>query len=298
MERPILNLRRILIPTDFSDISLDALEYGKVIARQAGSEEIILFHAVESFEYSSAITIEGQQAITEALQKGIQEKLEEIQKERLAGFKSRLIVQPGRLYRVLEKVIAEEGVGLVIMGTHGASSLIESPQRFFLGSNAYRTVMAAPCPVITIRERKDPIQFKNVVLPLDVTKETTQKVGIAIQWAKLFGSTIHAISVTSFLDEYLHDIYRLEWVLNQVVQEIREHGISVVTHVLRYERVANAVIEYARSVDADLIIIMTRQERRWNEMFVGSAARTVIERSPIPVMSVRPLPPALTKEEG
>ena len=289
--RPVLNLDRILVPTDFSDISLAAIDYGREIARRAGAREVILFHAIEGYEYNVALG--GEKTISEAIKKGITDKLEEIRREKLGEVPSRVLVTEGKFYRTLEKVVVDEGIGLIVMGTHGASSVFESPSRYFLGSNAYRVVYAIPCPVITIRKPKETIDFKTVVLPLDVTKETTQKVGIAIQWAKIFGSTIHAISVTSFTDEYFHDLYRLEWVLKQVVREIEDEGINVVTHVLRFSRVAHAVIQYAESVNADLIMIMTRQERKWNELFLGSAARTVIERSSVPVMSIKPLPPEM-----
>ncbi len=286
-----IDLKKLLVPIDFSPFSLAAADYARYIATHTGSK-VYLIHVIETYKEHIALDLPVEIDLEDVVRQAVEKKLNEIVEEYFKphGIETELILARGKIYRAIEKAIVDHGIGLVVMGTRGASvSFVEEPARAVLGSNAYRVVRTAPCPVMTIPRKKEPVQFKKIVLPLDVTKETTQKVGVAIRLAKLFGATIHAISVSSILDEYLHDTTRLRWLLEKVAEEIQQAGVPVVTHVLRHERVSKSVIDYAVSVDADLIIIMVRQERRWNEMIIGSTARSVIENSPIPVLSLKPV---------
>ena len=65
------------------------------------------------------------------------------------------------------------------MGTHGASGF----EKLWVGSNAYRVASAAPCPVITIRETFEKETFSRILVPLDNSKETRQKIPMAIFFA-------------------------------------------------------------------------------------------------------------------
>ncbi len=290
---PNLDLSSILVPIDFSEFSLAALEFARLFAEKAQSK-VYLIHVIETYEYNVAIDLPIEIDIKQVIREGIEKKLSEVAEQYLKPFniEYETIIAEGKIYKAIEKTVIDKGIGLVVMGTRGASvSFVEDPGRYVLGSNAYRVVRTAPCPVITLSKRKEPLQIKKIVLPLDVTKETTQKVGIAIQLAKLFNATIHAISVSSLWDEYLHDISRLKWLLDRVAEEIKREGIPVVTHMLRHDKVSKSVVEYADSADADLILIMVRQERKWNEMIIGSTARAVIENATVPVMSIKPVKP-------
>ena len=54
------------------------------------------------------------------------------------------------------------------------------------------------------------------------------------------------------------------------------------------DKLSNAVISYAKKNNADLIMIMTQQEKEFKEFFIGSQAREVINNSEIPVLSIQP----------
>ncbi len=280
------NLKKILVPTDFSDHSLSALHYAAAMAKHSDAE-IILLHVMES--YAENVALNHAINVTDAIKKAVNAKLQEIKTENmdLWGIKVSVRLEKGKIYKVITEVLEEEGIDLVVMGTHGSSG-INTLEKFILGSNAYRVIRVAECPVITVRESREEAKFKTIVLPLDTTKETKDKMASAIKIAKVFGATVHVLSISTRWDEWRIGGDKMKAQLEEVSAEIKKSGVPVVTKVLRKEDITESVLDYAKDVKADLLIIMTSAESKLAEFTVGSSARTIITDSTIPVMSIRP----------
>ncbi len=281
-----IKVQKILVPIDFSDISLGALDHAGLIARTTGAS-INILHIMEPIEEYVGVLPDVSK--TDDLESRIRGKLEDVvkQDDQLQGINFNYSIKKGKIHNLINETAKEQQADLIVMGTHGSSG-IGNLGKFILGSNAYRVVHGAGCSVITIREKKDPMQIKEIVLPLDITKETRQKVALAIEWAKQYQARVHVVSVSTLLDEYMMDKSKIKFQLNNVADEIKGAGVEVAMKMITQESIANSVMEYADSVNADLMIIMTRQEAKWNELFVGSSARKVISEANVPVMSVRP----------
>lgn len=280
------NLKKILVPTDFSDNAMGALHYAAAMAKRSDAE-IVLLHVIEDYEQNTNLN----QVINlnETLRKAVADKLLEVKNENmdLWGIKISVRIDNGKIYRRINRLLETEEFDLVVMGTHGSSGF-ESFEKFILGSNAYRIVQMATCPVITIRHAKENTEFKKIVLPLDTTKETKDKVASAIKIAKIFGATIHLVSISTRLEMLTNWKEKLNEQLDEVAWEIQDAGVPVVTEIRKSESVAKSVMDYAEKIDADLLIIMTADETKLSNFAFGSSARTVISESQIPVLSMRP----------
>jgi nucleotide-binding universal stress UspA family protein len=276
-------IKKILVPVDFSEVSLEAVDYAAQVAEKVGAQ-IKLLHVVESYSYNVAM---GEDESTDVIAKGIDQKMKEIKKrDSLKDVKVEAEQKDGKIYQVIHDLAEKEETDLVVMGTHGATGLSDV-RKFVLGTNAYRVVLSVPCPVITISGNQT-VNFDNILLPLDITKTTQQKVGIAIEWAKLFDATIHVVSVSRFIDEFVVSVEKLRLQLRRAAERIKEEGVDCTTHMIRHSNIADSVLDYADEVDAGLIMIMTLQERKWNEFILGSNARTIVSKAKRPVMSIRP----------
>ena len=191
-----LPLKKLLVPIDFSEISLYALDYAAGIAKTTGAE-ITLLHVYDAPELpkNSAFNI------SDLMERGINEKINEIKAKdkNLLGVTLKSKVVSGKIHERIEEVAEEIKADMIVMGTHGSSG-IRKIGKFLLGSTAYRVVNNAPCPIITIKEINKKINFKNIILPIDNSKETMEKVGLAMEWAKAFGSKIHILALTAFFD--------------------------------------------------------------------------------------------------
>jgi nucleotide-binding universal stress UspA family protein len=282
-----LNIKRILVPTDFSEISFGALEYAAFLAKKFNSK-ITLLHVYEMFDQ-----IGNKQQIMsyrELLEKGIEDKMKEIssQNKSLWGVKIETKIVEGKTYKLIEKVAKEVGADLVVMGTHGSSSL-KNVEKFVLGSNAYRTVHESTVPVLTIRKGMKTPDCKNILLPLDVSKHTSEKVDYAVELAKILGAKIHLLAVTEMIDEFVADISKLNELLKETELRLQKEKIPYTNKMFRNSTLSKTVFSHAKKMNCDLIMIMSRNDSMFGEFLVPAADRVVIGESEIPVLSLRPL---------
>lgn len=90
------------------------------------------------------------------------------------------------------------------------------------------------------------------------------------------------------MDEFRYNVTEIKNQLDEVAEKVSAAGVKVFTNMLRNDDVADTVIEYSQEINADLVIIMTREESKLNDMVVGSSARKIITESKVPVLSLRP----------
>lgn len=275
--------KNILCPVDFSETSMVKIEQAVYTAKVVDAE-VTLMHVVETYSLNSSIAKEKyeQEGREAAIEKVVNEKLDEI----IAKIKDKHVVIHkkiafGKIYQAIIDVADEINARLIVMGTTGTSRFGK-----ILGTNASRVVRAAKCPVITMRDKSRVFKYKNILLPLDFSKETRQKVRIAIETAHQFGSEIHVMSVMTSTDEF--HVSKLRAQLNVVKQQIKDAGVPFTAKLIKGKKIAETILNYAPVVSADCIFIMTQQEVGFVEMMVGTSAEQVINNAMIPVISVRP----------
>jgi nucleotide-binding universal stress UspA family protein len=145
-ERPMANpqFRRILVTTDFSDGTADALAYAFSIAEENESR-VTLLHVLPD----TAANLSGK--YRDPLIKGVQKELDGfVPAEARTWCDVVTRVETGVPYRVILKTIEDEQIDLLVMNIHGKGML----DRALLGSNAERVVRAALCPVMLIPPMK------------------------------------------------------------------------------------------------------------------------------------------------
>jgi nucleotide-binding universal stress UspA family protein len=151
-------------------------------------------------------------------------------------------------------------------------------------------VKEASCPVVTIKGKHPREGCKNIVLPIDITKESREKVDSAIELGKLYGATIRVISVLFSHDEFV--VNRLTRQMEQVKNFIKKAEVKCTAEMIKTtkgrESLADAIIDYSNKVEADLIMIMTQQEGDITPLFIGSTAQGIINNAETPVMSIVP----------
>jgi nucleotide-binding universal stress UspA family protein len=184
----------------------------------------------------------------------------------------------GKVVNYAKKV----GAGLIVTGTHGASGFRE----FFMGSNSYRIVSEAPCPVLSVNSQQAEPEYKKIVLPIDSSPPSRQKVVHAVDLAKRMGATIYIAELVSNLDPT--EKARLNQKVKQVQEYLEKHGVQHVTKEIKGSNLALLTMNFAAAVDADLIVMMTEQEPNVSGLFMGPFAQQVVNHSNIPVMSIRP----------
>jgi universal stress protein A len=152
-----LKLKRILVPTDFSDCARKALQYALPMARQFGAE-IVLVHVVQvSYFPGGELGAIDYALLEKELREGGQKQLEEwIRREIGEDIPSRMLLLSGQPVREIAETARKEEVDLIILSTHGRTGF----KHLLLGSTAENVVRYAPCPVLVVRENEH--EFVNV----------------------------------------------------------------------------------------------------------------------------------------
>ena len=271
-------MKQIIVAIDFSKTSLNALAYGIHLASRAGanlqmvwvdnttSEEVV-FEGFAHEERNEKVTLlkELQDANAKKLKKG---KLD---------YKTR----KGKVYIEIAQQAKAVNADLIIAGTHGVSGFEE----FWIGSNAYRIVTHAPCPVITLRHDCVVEDVTKIVIPIDSSQETRQKIPVASQVAQLFNSEIHVLSLYSTSLKSVQK--RVDNYAKQVIDYLKERDVRYVPEIKESDNITRSTIDYAETVGANLIAIMTEQETTTANIFLGPYAQQMVNHSPIPVLSMR-----------
>jgi nucleotide-binding universal stress UspA family protein len=282
----ISSTNKILVPIDFSEQSLIALEQSYNLAREYNAE-ITLLHVIEESGMLAKFFSNEQH---DDLKKKIQEQLDKlaINESKKAKLKINTLIARGAVYEKINEIAELINATMVIMGTNGEQGL----KKRFIGSNALRVVRESRIPVITIKGKHHRKGCKNIVLPLDLSKETREKVNKAIELSKVFGgATIRVVSVLFTTDEFV--VNRITRQLGQVKTFLEKENIECTAEIIKgikgEETLAQNILEYAHKVEGDLIMIMTQQEIDFTQYFIGSSAQEIINHSKIPVLSIRPV---------
>ena len=277
---------KILVPVGFSEQSLAALKQACLIAKIKKSEVIVL-SVIEEQSKISGLLIDNP---FEEIRNKVKDKLDEISEMHSSKFSVKVdsMVASGKIYEQIVEVSSMINANLIVMGTNGSPKGVIKK---FIGSNAERVVRLSNIPVITIKENTSTENFDNIILPLDLGKETKEKVTFAIEYARYWNSTIRIVSV--FLKDNTNEKNILIKNLNQVSNFISNAGVKCTSELIEGEKkqsLGDFVINYEKKFDSDLIIIMTKKEELALSNNLSVTARYIIHNSKIPVMSIKPKP--------
>jgi nucleotide-binding universal stress UspA family protein len=185
----------------------------------------------------------------------------------------------GKIFKEVTNLAEKYDDALIVLSTHGESGFDE----LFIGGNAYKITSHSKTPVITVRRSNIPSNIDKIVLPLDITFQTREKVPYTVRLAKIFNSEIHLLTVRrSNLKSIEKKLHRY---VEQVAAYIKDQRIPYTVEHLQGENLTDITLDYARSVNADLISIMTEQEKSISNCLLGSYAHQMINKAFIPVLS-------------
>jgi len=147
-----LNLKKILVPIDFSDASHKALKFAIPFAEQFGAS-ITLLHIVEHYSYPKHAPFEMEHTrLLETVRERSKKKLNALYPKLVgaSGIKVKTLVREGRSFEEINKLAKQMNADLIIMATHGRTGI----KHVILGSTTERVVRHATCPVLTVRDGK------------------------------------------------------------------------------------------------------------------------------------------------
>lgn len=228
---------KILVPTDFTKVADCAMNHAVTLARHVGAE-VYLLHVVPK-----------QNEVEDARQKL------DLEVDRAKQWDPKVpvhkLVRVGSIFEDIGDAAAEIDASLILMGTHGMRGM-----QFLTGSRALRVITASQVPFIVVQERMiKEGGYDSILVPLDLHKETRQKLTLVAAMAKTFDSKVHLL-VPKEEDEFLHKqlVNHIKFAKNYLSERGIAHDATIADE--DSGDFVKAVIKHAVRVDADLITIM------------------------------------------
>lgn len=239
-----------MVPVDFSEYSIEAIETAMGLANRLGSDLRLVYVQPKAGQYAKGLEEHVD------LDDRPQGKLDKL----IEQYKQQYAVSSGRFdYKILEGNVAEELINvakydktdIIVTASHGVSGLSEN----WIGGNAYKVICNATCPVLVIRHGMSfDKQFRHMLITVDVNKSSRRKMPQAAGAAKLFGASVIVVGLQQTTIEWI--FRRISTAVKQVVSYLKDKGVSVeATATLKGEDYQAQLFEVAKTKKADMIIV-------------------------------------------
>jgi len=268
-------MKKILMAMDFSESSLNAFQHGISIAQKFNSEITLLWN--ETKDSVLNLAVDKKVSIKEAAEKKLKETVE---KFRDKNIEFKYIITKGTTYKEVIKASQNIDADLIITGNHGTHGV----RRFFMGDNANKIIALAKCPVLTIQLHRNIAQdLKKIVIAIDSTLETRQKLPITMEFALRFGAEVHVVGIyTSSVGSIK---MKVDSYVKQTLASLKTKGIPSKVHFVNTSNISKSIINYSKQVQANLIITMVDTEFFTSDVFLGKQGQQLVNQSSIPVLS-------------
>ena len=300
----MLNIRKILFPTDFSDCSKQALRHAVKLA-QEHQAELHLMHAIvlhDDDPHNPAYHLPDPSKIRSIL--------EELATERMGAWSGirrspnwsskqvhRRDVSPAP---PIVEYAQDEDIDLIVMGTHGRRGV----RKALLGSVTAEVIRLAPCSVLTVRGKGEQVSIHDmarVLVPVDFSDPGKKALAIACDMASTYGAELQLVHV---LHEVLHPAFynmgatrisdlqpdilqNAESALRELVEENDSgQGVGVECHALEGHP-GREIIRFSIDHGSDLIVMATQGLTGIKHFFLGSTAERVMAGAECPVLVVK-----------
>ena len=279
---------KIIVAYDFQDLSDAALKQAYDLARFVNSgillvlvinDDLMMLSDVFNNEHADNM----KKKITNVMEKEIASRLQTVADKASAesGVPVGYRIETGKIYDKILEIAIENNARFIVMGRTSKES---SKGKF--GSNAMRVVEKATCPVITIPSVKCDKTFKNIVLPIDLTKQTREEVFNAISFGLFFDATIHLVSV--IMGGISARKSRIFKKMQGMKKTIEENGVKCTDKLYKKSHLAihEVILEYCKDIHADALMVMTHQEISTSDKYIGAVAHQIINESPVSIISL------------
>lgn len=299
----MLQLQKILFPTDFSKCAEQALAHAVFLAEKYGAE-IHVLHVITIFEDQPSV-VSNEIAETKEMVRKLEDIAEKQLNKLLDSHSSNDIKIITEIKRGLSaapailEYVSDKQIDLIVMGTHGRRGL----GHLLLGSAAEEVVRLAPCPVFTIRELKEPkpvMHVNNILVPVDFSNYSEKALAYASEIAQSYNAQLQLLHI---IEETMHPAFsvtgkssifdlvpgikddskkRTEKMLNKFVSDKVKSKVFI-----QGGRAANDIIKFAKENSTDLIVIATHGLTGLEHMLLGSVTEKVVRMSHCPVFTVK-----------
>jgi len=256
----------ILVPWDFSQVAENALEHAIDFHKKTG-DNIALVHVVKRKKEIETATKKLESILSETKTKH--------------GVELGVFVREGSIFTAISDIVEEVNANLVVMGTHGMKGMQK-----FTGSWALKVITGSKAPFVVVQD--SPVgELTNIVFPVDFKREQKQKLTWAGFLVNHFKTKVHIVYQGS-TDSRIKAKTRSNLIFSR--NYLAERGGEFEIKELEgKDNLADEAIDYAKSINAGMIVIMTTKNISFQDYVLGADEQQLIaNKEKIPVMCINP----------
>lgn len=254
-----------VVPHDFTPVADNALNHAIATAKIVNAR-IYVMHVVPKHK-----DIEG-----------AEKKLKAIIEKRSESIELIPSVRVGNIFDDIGDFASEHHAELIFMGTHGVTGWQK-----LAGSKALKVITHSDVPFVVVQESEiGTTGYDSIVVPLDLNKETKQKLGYVANIAKYFNSRVHVV-----IPDETDDLFRRQIKVNiKFAQKFfTEKNISFDISFINPKSYEKEVLKYAEANNADLIAIMNLNKGNMLSSLTSKAEEYLLtNEANIPILILNP----------
>ncbi len=278
-------MKKILVPVDFSANAKHALRTAATIAARYHAWLEVL-HVNTAIAYAPALPEYpgiGTYDMTDYYDSVADEframKKELLEDPAFENMKIETRVEEGLLFSTVRKVCEEDSVGLIVIGTKGATGAVE----FFVGSNTEKVIRTAPCPVLAIPENSGSFNLRTVVLPTTLDEDQFPVFMQLASWQKHWKFEVKLLYLNN--PGLFSSNDEIEAAAKSFAGRAGLHDVTTFGSNTTFNEEAS-IVQFAKTEKADLIAMATHQRKGLSHLLFGSLTEDTANHSPVPVLSV------------
>ena len=277
-------MKKILVPTDFSQYAEYALQAAASIAKKQDAT----LSVVHMLGLSEAVISrdESKKALEGLYYLKLAEKrfAEFLDKEYLEGITIETTVENYTVFSELGSIAEKRGADLIVMGSHGSSGWNE----VFVGSNTEKVVRTSNIPVLVIKGPSVGFSMNKAVFVSDFKEANLHAYRQAMKVFKLFNTELKLLYV-HLPGEDFKSTYEIE---DRIVSFLSQSGLDDAHHIknvafINDYTVENGVFTYSKKIGAEVIAIPTHGRRGLSHFFSGSITEDIANHSKLPVITFK-----------
>ena len=275
-------MKKILVPTDFSEEAENALKVAAQLAQKFNAE-IFLLHLIE-------LPVDGANPVGEARSNDLPEALffMKLAKKRfddlfsrpyLKGIPVHDIVEINKAFDGIMEASKKHGCDFIVMGSQGASGFRE----MFIGSNTEKVVRTSDIPVLVVKNEHPSFEVHNFIFAtnLETTgRKTLQKV---INLAKTFEARLHLVYINTANEFITSD--DCDKKLKKYMEGVAFDNYEF--HVFNDDTVEQGILNFAKKIKADIMGIATHGRKGLSHFFNGSISEDLVNHANSPVVTFK-----------
>lgn len=272
-------MKKILITTDFNDLSLNAcLRFCKYMFKDSTTEYYLL-HVSESIGFFARL-LGGQEKAPEYQQLQLEELRKNVKK--LYDLDVKPYIRKGSVTEQINIFAKEINVDLIVVGTSNSNLHV-------IGANTHRLIRTSDYPIMTVNLAIDPKPITNIILPIELYLSSRQKIPYAIKWAKEYGAKITLV-IGTWEGQDEEDYNKIKVIGSGSQKFILDRGVNCDMVVLKNlksgKNYADEVIKYINNEEnkADICMVMGRDES--TDFAADPRAQDVVRYAKIPVVCI------------